>query len=395
MTAPGTRSRARLVLPVLAIAGLAWYGLHRWRLAHAPYEWSGTVEARTISLGSRAGGRVRQVMVREGDRVKRGDSIIVLEAGDWPAQLQQAEAQLAVMQATLDKLKAGARPEEIAAAKARTQNARAVLQETTAGARSEQIATARARLAAQQIAVDRAQAEAQRMHKLSASSAAVPADVDNADLSVGAALAQRDALAAQLDELVHGARREQVEQATARAAEQRASEQLLTSGTRSEDLRVAEAQVNGAQGKVDQIKVMIDELAIKAPAVTRVEALELRPGDIVAPNAPAATVVEADQLYVRIYVPETQLGHIKIGQDVPIRVDSFPEETFAGVVQHINSVGEYSPRNLQTADERADQMFATRIRITGDGDAGGAGGRPREIDRLRAGMAATIAVPRD
>jgi HlyD family secretion protein len=383
MTAPGTRSRARLILPVLATAGLGWYGSHRWQLTHAPYEWSGTVEARTISLGSRTGGRVQQVVVKEGDHVKRGDPIVVLEAGDWPAQLQQADAQLAIMQATLDKLKAGARPEEIAAAKARTQNAQAVLQETTAGARSEQIATAQARLDAQQIAVDKAQRDAQRLHQLAASGAAVPADVDNADLATRSALAQRDALAHQLDELLHGARREQVAQATARAAEQRASEQLLTSGTRSEDLRVAEAQLKGAQGKVDQINTMIDELAIKAPAVARVEALDLRPGDIVAPNAPAATLVEDDQLYVRIYVPETQLGHIKIGQGVPIRVDSFPEATFSGIVQHINSVGEYSPRNLQTADERADQMFATRIGIT----AG--------ANRLRAGMAATIAVPRD
>jgi multidrug resistance efflux pump len=148
-------------------------------------------------------------------------------------------------------------------------------------------------------------------------------------------------------------------------------------------VRAAAAQVKGAQGKVDQIKTMIDELAIKAPVAARVEALDLRPGDIIAPNAAAATLVEDDQLYVRIYVPETQLGHIKLGQEVPIRVDSFPDDTFRGVVQHINSVGEYSPRNLQTADERADQMFATRIGIT------------RGIDRLRAGMAATITVPRD
>src|SRR5678815_3103446 len=124
------RSPARLVVPVLVVAGLVWYGWHRWRLAHAPYAWSGTVETRTISLGSRAGGRVQQVLVKEGDRVKRGDRIVVLEPGDWPAQLQQAEAQLAMTQATLDKLKAGARPEEIAAAKARSQSAQAALQET-------------------------------------------------------------------------------------------------------------------------------------------------------------------------------------------------------------------------------------------------------------------------
>src|SRR5262249_48611333 len=115
------------------------------------------------------------------------------------------------------------------------------------------------------------------------------------------------------------------------------------------------------QGKVDQIKAMVDELTIKAPADARVESLDLRPGDIIAPSATAATLVGDDQLYVRIYVPETQLGHVKVWLHVPLRVDSFPDEAFEGVVQHINSVGEYSPRTLQTSDERADQMFATRV----------------------------------
>jgi HlyD family secretion protein len=377
------RSPARFVVPVLLVAGVLWYGWHRWRLAHAPFQWSGTVETRTISLGSRAGGRVHQVMVKEGDRVARGDAVVVLEPGDWPSQLQQAEAQRAIAEATLDKLKAGARPEEIAAAKARADSAQAMLQETTAGARSEEVATAQARLDAQQVAVDKASKDAERLHKLAGAGAAVPADVDNADLAVKAALAQRDALAHQLDELKHGSRREQVAQATARAAEQRASAQLVTAGSRVEDIRVAEAQVKAAQGKVDQIKTMVDELTIRAPAAARIEALDLRPGDLLAPSATAVTLVEDDQLYVRIYVPETELGHIRVGMTVQIRVDSFPKETFPGVVQHINSVGEYSPRNLQTSDERADQMFATRI------------GLGERADRLRAGMAATIEVPRD
>jgi multidrug resistance efflux pump len=383
MTAAPARSRARLILPALVVAVAAWYGWHRWQLVHAPYEWSGTVEAHQISLGSRAGGRVQKVLVKEGDRVVPGDAIVALEPGDWPAQLQQAAAQLAMMQATLDKLKAGARPEEIAAAKARAATAQAMLQETTAGTRAEEVSAAEARLAAQQVAAVRAQKDAERLHKLAATGAAVPADVDNADLAVQAATAQRDAAAHQLDELRHGARREQVAQAVARAAEQRASEQLVTAGSRVEDLRAAEAQVQGAQGRVDQIRTMIDELTIKAPVVARVEALELRPGDIVAPNQTAATLVEDDQLYVRIYVPETELGHVAVGQRVAIHVDSFPGQAFGGVVQRINSVGEYSPRNLQTADERADQVFATRVGIASGGD------------HLRAGMAATIAVTRD
>ena len=127
---------------------------------------------------------------------------------------------------------------------------------------------------------------------------------------------------------------------------------------------------------------MIDELVVKAPRDARVESLDLRPGDIVMPNATTATLLEDDQLFVRIYVPETHIGHIKIGQEVPITVDSFPGKKFKGVVEHINHVGEFSPRNLQTADERADQVFSTRIGIR-EGQ-----------DQLRAGMAAFTEVPK-
>jgi membrane fusion protein YbhG len=377
------RSPAPFILIGLLLVCAVAYGAQRWRVAHSPYEWSGTVEARTASLGSRAGGRVQQVLVAEGEQVTRGQALVVLEPGDWPAQLMQATAALAQAQASLSKLRNGARPEEVAAAKARAQSARAFLAEAVAGARSEEIARAQANLTARTVAVDQAQRNLDRLRKLDAAGAAVPADLDNANSALQGALAERDAAQSQLAELQSGSRRESIAQARARAAEQNASEQMVTAGTRQEDLVVAEAQVQAAQGKVAQIQTMIDELSIRAPADGRVEALDLRPGDIIGPNATAVTLVEADQLYVRIYVPETVLGHIAVGQKVDISVDSFAKETFPGVVQHINDVGEYSPRNLQTADERADQVFATRVAIEGGGD------------RLRAGMAASIRVPRE
>jgi multidrug resistance efflux pump len=192
----------------------------------------------------------------------------------------------------------------------------------------------------------------------------------------------RDATKQQLEELEHGSRSEELLQAKARAQEAMASEKLVRAGSRVEDIKAARGQVEAAKGRLDAIDTMIDELVVKAPRPARVESLDLRPGDILAPNAAAATLLEDGQLYVRIYVPETLIGHIAVGQKVPIMVDSFPKKSFDGVVEHINAVGEYSPRNLQTADERADQVFATRIGI----ESG--------KDQLRAGMAAFIKVPK-
>jgi HlyD family secretion protein len=380
---PRPRVSPRRFLPFVVVGvGLLVYGGYRLWDGRRPYEWSGTVEARTISVGSRVGGRIKAIEVREGDHVAAGAALLTLEPGDIDAQKLVADGELAQAQANLDKLEKGARPEEIDEAKARAQTAVAALEETRVGARVEQVAGARARLVAAQVAVDKAKLDDDRAHKLITSGAIARSQLDDADSTLSAAVAQRDAAQQALDELKNGSRREDLAQAQARASEARASEKLVIAGARSEDVEAAEGQVLVAKGKVDQIRTMHDELTIHAPAASRVESLDLRPGDILAPNATAATLIEDDQLYVRVYVPETQLGHIRVGQEVPVSVDSFPDRTFKGVVEHINSVGEYSPRNLQTADERADQVFATRI------------GLREGRDDLRAGMAAFIHVPK-
>lgn len=379
---PKPKSNSRRNLLLIAVLLTLTYGGYRVYLQRKPYEWSGTVEARTISVGSRIGGRVKEIKVREGDSVAAGQALVILEPGDLPAQLVQARAQLVLCQANLEKLQKGARPEELAEARARSLTAKAALEQAVAGTRPEEVGAAEARLAVQEVAVEKAELDAKRMNALARSESAAQIDVDNANTELKGAIALRDALRHQRDELKNGSRRTEVLQAQAREMEQSASERLVAAGSRVEDLKGAQAQVDGAQGRVDQIQTQIDELTVTAPLPSRVEALDLRPGDIIGPNATAAVLLEEKQLYVRIYVPETLLGHLKVGQTVLVSVDSFANQTFQGVVEHINEVGEYSPRNLQTADERADQVFATRV------------GLRTGFEQLRAGMAAFIQVPK-
>ncbi len=372
----------RLIPLIVGGALLIGYGGYRLYQSRQPYEWSGTIEARTIAVGSRTGGRIKAVMVREGDLVQAGQPLLELETGDLKGQLLAAHGQLDQAKANLAKLEKGARPEEIQQAKARALTAEAALSESRTGARGEQIRGARARLAAAQVALEKAQLDEGRMKKLIASGAASQAEADNAQIQLKSEQAQRDAIKEQLDELTNGSRKEDVDQAAARALEAQASAKLVLAGSRVEDIAAAQGVVEEAQGKVQSIETAVDELFIRAPRTARVEACDLRPGDILGPSATAATLLEEDQLYVRIYVPETQLGHIVVGQAVPVTVDSFNNRDWKGVVEHINAVGEYSPRNLQTADERADQVFATRI------------GLHDTHDQLRAGMAAFIRVPK-
>jgi HlyD family secretion protein len=322
-------------IPLLVIVALAIvaYAVYRVRQAHAPFEWSGTVEAHTIEVGSRVGGRVESVLVREGDMVAAGQTLVTLEKGDLPAQRLVAEGQLDQAESALEK----------------------VASRTLPTARRAEIAEARARLTAEQASQERARLDEERTRKLYTGGAATRVDADNAALALRNANAQVAALQAQLGTLLAGT---------------------------PQDVKSAKGLVDAARGRVQQIDVMLDELAVRAPRAARVESLDLRPGDILGPSSPAAKLLEPAELFVRIYVPETQLGHVRPGLEVPISVDSFPGRSFRGRVESVASEGEFTPRNLQTADERADQVFAARVRIEEGADV------------LRAGMAAMVRVPR-
>jgi HlyD family secretion protein len=324
----------RKLLPILVIAlGIGAYLAYRARLSHAPLEWSGTVEARTIEVGSRVGGRVEQVLVREGDTVAVGQALVILEKGDLPAQRLQAQGQLEQAEGALARVSSRSLPT----------------------ARRSEIAAARARLDAEQASAEKASHDDERMRKLLSAGAATRADADNAAIALRNSSAQVAGLRAQLDQVMRGT---------------------------PQDVKAAQGMIDAAQGRLQQIDVMLGELVIRAPRPARVESLDLRPGDILAANATAVRLLEPAQLYVRIYVPETEIGRIRPGMTVPIVVDSFAGRSFAGRVESVAGEGEYTPRNLQTADERADQVFAARVRI----DEG--------ADVLRAGMAAFVRVPR-
>jgi multidrug resistance efflux pump len=379
---PAKSPQRFMPLVLLSLGAFGYVAHDRWE-ARKPYEWSGTVEAHVSHVGSRVGGRVRELKVAEGDAVKKGQPLVVLEEGDLPAQRLAAQGTLDQAKANLERLEKGARPEEIAQARARAAATSAALAEATAGPRHEEIDAAAARLAQADATLSKALLDQDRTRKLLASGAVTQADLDVVDARVKEGTSARDAAKAALDELKKGTRTEQIAQASALATEARAGAKLLEAGSRVEDIAQAQAQMKIAQGHLDQIDVGLKELTISAPEDARIETLDLRVGDILAPNAVALTLVAAGDLFVRIYVPETVLGKIKVDQDVSIVVDSYPDQSFAGRVVHINDVGEYTPRNLQTADERADQVFATRVDLA-----------PETRSKLRAGMAAFLRLPK-
>src|SRR5262249_3958259 len=226
-----------------------------------------------------------------------------------------------------------------------------------------------------------AQRDWERARQLLAHRAITPAEYDTLVGSHQRLQGRLAAAKAKLKLLKAGNRPEEVAEAAAEVERMRASYELLKQGSRSEDIAAAEAKVAELRARVEELKVNLEEAVLKAPEQAVVEVLAVRKGDLVAPNQPVVRVLRADDLWVKVYVPETVLGKLRLGQKVEVTIDAYPERRFQGEVYLINAVSEFTPRNVQSADERRHQVFGVKVRVAD----------PQGI--FKSGMAATVLIP--
>lgn len=170
---------------------------------------------------------------------------------------------------------------------------------------------------------------------------------------------------------------QQYDQAAALAATKQETKREMERGSRSSEVSASEAAVARERARLEQLRARRDESIVRAPVAGIVETSHLRPGDLVGASQPAAEILEADQTWVRIYVPETKLGLVRLQQAASIQIDTFPDRRYPGRVVEIGARAEYTPRNVQTLEQRGDQVFAVKVAIDPNAD-------------LRAGMAALV-----
>jgi HlyD family secretion protein len=300
---------------------------------------SGTLEARNINVGSKVGGRITQVLAREGDRVQANQLLVTFDHDELEARVIQARGRLDQAKANYARLQHGFRPEEIAQARA------------TAGSGAQEVTAAQANLERAQADAAFAEVEYQRMQKLFDEGVASKQVRDDAETRLKAARAQVEAL--------HGSLR--ASQDRSRAS--KAQEQLTEKGFRSEDIAAARAEVLLAEGTLKEAEARFAEREVRAPANAVVEVLDVRPGDLLPANAAIARLLEADQLYVMVYVPQTQIGRVRVGQQAEVRVDTYGKEAFPATVEQIRQQAEFLPRNVQTKEERVHQVIGVKLRV--------------------------------
>lgn len=337
---------------------------------------SGQIEGTAVHAGSLVGGRVVEVLVAEGAAVEAGAVIVRLDPDSETARVAAAAAQVAQAEALYNKLRNGPRPEEIQRARAGALQAEEQLRMLQRGARTEEVEAARAHATMLRAQADQAREDLARMDQLLQGAAVPRQRYDAAKHGYDAAKSALQAAEEELALVTAGARIEEIN--VAHAASEKAASLLeeLVNGARAEDLAAAAAQWEGAKAQLALARKNLQEMEIRAPMDGVVESLDVHPGDLVKPG-PIVQLTDPNDLEVILYVSAGLLGALQRGQTIRFTADAFGEESFQGKITQIATAGEYTPRNLQTLEERVQQVFGITVSLD---PAGG---------RLKAGMTVT------
>jgi multidrug resistance efflux pump len=334
-----------------------------------------------VRLGSKVGGRVEAVKVKEGDVVNKDDPMVIFAVPELRAQRAQLKARLDLAIADWQKAESGPRQQEKDAAREASKSLEHKWDLMVEGFREEEKRQAKNDMEASDTDRKLAKQEFERIDRLYQQNSASKSDWDTARATLERSEHRYEANRAKYEMMMNGNRPDEIKQAHAAWQQAEANYALLMAGTRQEEKDAAKAAVDEAQGKLNEIDANLKEAEVLAPNRAVIEVLGVRAGDVVAPNVPVVRILSAEDLWVKVYVPETELGRVRLHQNVKVTIDSYPGQELEGEVVQIAAASEFTPRNVQSADERKHQVFGVKVRVAD----------PKGI--LKSGMAAEVVIP--
>lgn len=403
--ASSARRRPRAILiAVLAAAVLAVIAWEVWQayLRRATADrltGSGSIEATQVDVAPKISGRVVQLAVNEGDTVRAGQVLVRLDDRDLRAQVDQAraavvsgrakvaqaEAAIQTQQQTTDTQVAQARA-ALAAAEARVPQAQTTVtlqgqtvEQSVAQARA-QVSAAQAQAAGARSNLAKAQADYARAKMLFAQGAVAAQEVDAAraayDAAVAADRSARDAVtqaqaalaSAQANRLQVPIRQEDVRANQAAVSQAQAAVANAAAGytvvaQRRQDLAAAQAQLVQAEAALRSAEIQLGYATITAPIDGIVLTKNVEGGEVVAAGAAVYTLVNPGDMWLRVFIPEDQIGRVRLGQPAQITVDTFAGRTFPAHVSEIRSQAEFTPGNVQTKEDRVKLVFGVKLQL--------------------------------
>jgi len=336
---------------------------------------NGTVDAeRSINLSPESSGVVKTLLVEEGDRVRQGQVIALMDDSNLRGELLQMQGQLAQQEANLAKLIAGDRPEDIARAEAQLAEAEASLRELQAGNRNQDIAQAEARLRRAQATLQQRETSFGRYESLYRQGAVSREELDQRRADRGVARADVREAEESLALQRAGTRSEQISQAAARVEQQRQTVATAQAGNRTEDIAQARAQVQSAEGTLQTIEARLADTEVTAPFEGVINQIYAELGSFVSPSTSGGStessssssilLLSSVRNEVVVNLPESQIAKVDLGQPIVIKADAFPGEQFTGEVEHIAAQATVS-QNVTSFEVRIslDLPEAEKLRI--------------------------------
>lgn len=373
------KKRLRIILPllVLIIIGVVVFNVFRHRKDNSTLQFSGNIEVTETQMSFRIPGRLEERLVEEGDRVKARQPIARLDKRDQTIALAQTEANLAYTRAVLAELEAGSRKEDITKAEAAAMQARQSLTELQNGSRTQDIESARAALdsakAAERSALvelNQAKIDQDRYISLYKENSISKNTLETfqtryktTDNRAKEATAQTKAAGQQLELLKIGPRIEQLHKAEAALQQAEAEYALIKAGPRQETIDQARAKMRVAEETVKQAEQQLDYTELIAPMDAVVLSTSAEAGEYLNPASPVLTLGQMDKPWLRAYINETDLGRIKLAQEVQVSTDTFPDKTYLGRVSYISSQAEFTPKTVQTFEERVKLMYRIKVML--------------------------------
>ena len=361
-----------LGVTILAVAGWWWWGLHR--NGHNVIKASGRIEVTEVNVSSKVTGRIATLHADEGTDVKQGQVVAVLAGEEIEAQLRQATATLQNAQAKLGQTQIVLRVEpitvrsQIRQAEEGLRVAEEHLGMLKTGSRIQEIEQGRADLNQALARQEIARLTRDRFRGLLAEGAVSRQDFDRTETDLQAADAAVRAARERLSMLEEGSRVEDIRMAEAErgragAALESARASAANVDIRQQEVRVAEAAVGEARANLERLETQVAELRVVAPLDATVLSKAAEAGEVVAANKPILLLGDLDHPWIKVYVSETAVGKIRLGAAARIFVDSFPGQPFQGTVTWISDQAEFTPKNVQTAEERVNLVYAVKITI--------------------------------
>ncbi len=356
---------------------------------------SGTVEYGQYDINSEAAGKVLQVQRAEGDSVREGETVASVDSSLQQTSVAQMQAVVDAKQMRLSELKAGSRRELIAQAESMLKAAKANYNAIKKGSSPEQLAQAQA--AADTAAANEETAKIAYEYAKTKYDEAVAAfggglitqdDLNDAKYAMDTAYSkyqatiQQHALyAAQLRQAQNGSSAEVVEAAEAAVEQAQANLNMLKRGSTEYVIAEAQADLDAAIAQLDQAKLMLLRCDIKAPASGVLSILNITKGDMVNTGGFVATVLDPNDIWLYVYVPQSKLRYVTVGQQIQLKTSAYPGENFAGTVVSIATEAEFTPKNTQTNEAKENTVFKVKIKLSDS------------AHKLRAGMTMDAAFP--